>query len=299
MLNRLPDAENLDAACDDLKRLVGKNPAVTRPRRFAMLCATAAAPLLLALFTVAIMFAMSQWYRQHPEISELRYYLSYLERSENKQMGQGVDAENRPSPEMEREAMETYIAGKFRSTISDRKVWNGVLGMTIPLPQRKMAERIIAERPAPSEAELADAEATLQPILKKIARSHDATQQMSPVTAGSIQFVIIWIVFVALAGLMTVLVFRRGLIMIVFGVDCTTRSGALASRPRMLWRTLVFNAPVLLAPIVFALMNPLVHASLPLLLAIAGALAVITVFSSLLPTRGLADRLSGTYAVPR
>jgi hypothetical protein len=37
----------------------------------------------------------------------------------------------------------------------------------------------------------------------------------------------------------------------------------------------------------------------PLLLAIAGALAVITVFSSLLPTRGLADRLSGTYPVPR
>jgi len=131
------------------------------------------------------------------------------------------------------------------------------------------------------------------------AQIKDATQQISPATVGSIQFVGIWFIFVTLAGLIAVIAFRRGLIMLMFGVDCVTRSGALASRPRMLWRTIVFNAPVLSAPIVLALAFPLVKALAPSLLAIVGALAIIAVWSSLLPARGLADRLSGTYPVPR
>jgi hypothetical protein len=102
-----------------------------------------------------------------------------------------------------------------------------------------------------------------------------------------------------LAGLIAVGAFRRGLIMLMFGVDCVTCKGALASRPRMLWRTIVFNAPVLLAPLVLALVFPLMRALTPSLLAMAGALVVIAVWSALLPVRGLTDRLSGTYLVPR
>ena len=121
----------------------------------------------------------------------------------------------------------------------------------------------------------------------------------SPAAVGLMQFVGIWFIFVALAGLIAVIAFRRGLIMLMFGVDCATHSGVLASRPRMLWRSIVFIAPVLSAPIVLALIFPLVQALAPSLLAIVGAIAVITVWSSLLPARGLADRLSGTYPVPR
>ena len=98
---------------------------------------------------------------------------------------------------------------------------------------------------------------------------------------------------------MAAVAFRRGLIMLMFGVDCVTRRGALASRPRMAWRAIVFNAPVLAAPIVWVLVRPLMPGLVPSLLAVVGMLAVITVWSSLLPARGLADRLSGTYPVPR
>ena len=56
---------------------------------------------------------------------------------------------------------------------------------------------------------------------------------------------------------------------------------------------------VLAAPIVWVLVRPLMPGLVPSLLAVVGMLAVITVWSSLLPARGLADRLSGTCPVPR
>ena len=173
------------------------------------------------------------------------------------------------------------------------------MGLTIPQPQRRLAERIVAERPAPSETEFAQAVTTLEPVLKEVAQFQEAAQKFSPLAVGSIQFVGVWLVFVALAGLLTVAAFRRGLVMLAFGVDCVTRHGALASRPRMFWRTIVFNAPVLSAPLVLAAIFPLVRELVPSLLVIAGALAALAICSSLLPTRGLADRLSGTYPVPR
>jgi uncharacterized RDD family membrane protein YckC len=299
LLNRLPAAEELDLVCEELKRLVRRTPAITRVRRAAMLCTTAGIPFLLAAFATAGMYLVNQWSEGHPEISELRYCLLYLDSKLNKQNAHPHQADQRPAPAVERAAMEVYIAGKFRPVITDRKIWNGFMGLTIPQPHRKLAERIIAERPAPSDEQLQEKLATMEPILKEIAALQQASHELPPVAVGSIQFLAIWLIFVALAGLIAVGVFRRGLIMLMFGVDCVTRKGALASRPRMLWRTIVFNAPVLLAPIVLALVFPLVRALTPSVLAIAGAIVVVAVWSALLPARGLTDRLSGTYLVPR
>ena len=299
LLNGLPAVEELNAVGEELKRLVKRTQAVTRARRAAMLCTTAGIPFLLAAFATAGMCLMNQWSEGHPEIPELRYCLLYLDWNVKGQNVHRQNADKRPSPEVEREALEIYIAGKFRPIITDRKRWNSFMGLTIPQPQRKLAERIVAERPAPSDEQFREALATLEPVLKEIAEFRNATQEMPPAAIGGIQFVAIWLIFVALAGLIAVGAFRRGLIMLMFGVDCVTCKGALASRPRMLWRTIVFNAPVLLAPLVLALVFPLMRALTPSLLAMAGALVVIAVWSALLPVRGLTDRLSGTYLVPR
>jgi hypothetical protein len=253
----------------------------------------------MAAFITAITYLTNYWGQQHPEIAELRSFLLYTDWKLNRPNARGDEATKQPSPAVEREALETYIAGKFRPIITDRKIWNGFTCLTIPQPHRKLAERIIAERPAPSAAELAQAVSKLKPILNEAAQFTDAAQTFSPAAIGSTQFVGIWLIFVALPGLIAAAVFRRGLVMLAFGVDCVTRSGALASRPRMLWRTIVFNVPVLSAPLVVALVFPLVRELVPSLLAVLAALALLTVWSSLLPTRGLTDRLSGTYPVPR
>jgi uncharacterized RDD family membrane protein YckC len=299
LLNRLPSAESLDDVCDDLKRLVKKSPTVTRLRRFAMLCAAAGFPLLMGVLTIVGVLLTTQWNQQHPGISELRYCLMLLDQNVYQQIPRHNDTEQRPSPEVEREALETYIAGKFRPVITDRRVWFGFMGLTIPQPHRKLAEQIIADRPAVSDTEFADAEATIEPVLDAIAQQDELFQQIPPLAVGAMQFLGMWLVFVTLPGLIATIAFRRGIIMLAFGVDCVTRVGVLASRLRMLWRWLVFNAPVLLAPVALALLVPSKQTLTPSLLAISGVLVLIALWSLLLPTRGMADRLSGTFPVPR
>jgi hypothetical protein len=196
--------------------------------------------------------------------------------------------------------LEVYIAGKFRETITDPQRWNSYLGLAMIPPQhRKLAERIVAERPAPSESQLAEAQATIEPILKAIAEIKEASGEIPVAAVGAIEFVVVWLLFVALPGLIAAAAFCRGLVMLMFGVDCVTRRGALASRLRMVWRAIVFHAPVILAPIVFAMLSPLMDALEPLLVGTVAALAAVTAWSALLPVRGLADRLAGTYPVPR
>jgi hypothetical protein len=104
--------------------------------------------------------------------------------------------------------------------------------------------------------------------------------------------------FVALPGLVAAIIFGRGLIMIIFGVRCVTRTGQPASRLRMFWRTIVLHCPILMGPIVLALILPLVQRPVLPLIATVGVVLVLVVWSVLLPTRGLADRLAGTFPVP-
>jgi hypothetical protein len=135
--------------------------------------------------------------------------------------------------------------------------------------------------------------------LKEIAEVDRAAQAISPATIGLMEFTGIWLLLVALPGLIAAAAFRRGLTLLMFGVDCVTRQGVLASRPRMVGRTIVFNSPLVLAPIAAALVSPLVSEIAVTLVGIVAVLAVITAWSSLLPVRGLTDRLAGTYLVPR
>jgi hypothetical protein len=113
------------------------------------------------------------------------------------------------------------------------------------------------------------------------------------------QFVAMWLVMVAMPGLAAALTFRRGLIMRMFGIDCVTRAGAPASRLRMLWRSMLFNAPVLMAPIMLAFVYPLVPDMTAAALPIIGLVLALACWSCLLPRRGLSDRLAGTFPVPK
>ncbi len=62
---------------------------------------------------------------------------------------------------------------------------------------------------------------------------------------------------------------------------------------------MLFDAPVLLFPVLLALLTPLVNDLTVAVLAVLGLLLVVAGWSSLLPQRGLPDRSSGTYPVPK
>jgi hypothetical protein len=61
------------------------------------------------------------------------------------------------SVHLEQQAYEVYIAGQFRSTITNHEAWNDLSGALIPRERRKMAEEWVVNRPPPTAAELEQA----------------------------------------------------------------------------------------------------------------------------------------------
>jgi hypothetical protein len=81
-------------------------------------------------------------------------------------------------------------------------------------------------------------------------------------------------------------------------VAVVRRNGAVASRLRVFWRSMIAWSPLLLALILGAFLSPVLG------LAWASALAVLLLgalmlASLALPERSLQDRLAGTVLVPR
>lgn len=298
LLQRLRTIE-LGEICGQMRRLVKGATRVTRARRVAMLATTAALPLFFAAFMGFGMLLVNQWKAEHPAIWELRDCLMNLQWGLDAQAARAANQQERDEIEAQREAMETYVAGAYGDVIRNRKEWDSLYARSvIPEPLRAKAEDL-SSRPPPSASELEQAETVIQPKLKEFAKVDKVTNTMfSPAAMALFQFTAMWWIFVVIPGLAAALVFRRGMIMRIFGVDCVTRTGAAASRLRMLWRSMMFNAPVLAAPILFAFVYPAVNDVTASILPIVGLVLAVACWSCLLRQRGLPDRLSGTYTVP-
>jgi hypothetical protein len=103
--------------------------------------------------------------------------------------------------------------------------------------------------------------------------------------------------YVGLPALVAALLFRGGMVLLIAGVTYVRKDGARASRLRLLWRAILAWAPSFLVLVVTILALAIHWVWQPYLaLALLGLLAV---WSVALPTRGLQDRLAGTWPVPR
>ena len=84
----------------------------------------------------------------------------------------------------------------------------------------------------------------------------------------------------------------------LFGLAVLDRSGARASRGRVLWRNFLAGLPFVLslpAVLLLALATDPVGAGIALAVLVAG----LALLSALLPERSLQDRLAGTWLVPK
>ncbi len=283
-------ATSTEAAAEFQKMTRGK-PSVTRLRRVAMVVAIAFFPMLVAVFSAIAWLLINQWNEQYPEMAKLRNCLMTMDAA--------LDHDDDNVNQERRRAFEIYIAGTFRETIEVKQSLNSFYGQTIPLPQRAKARRIIADYAEPSEQELRDAAVIVEPILDDFETSmRDMSRRFPPFAAGLLQFVVFWVMFVAVPGLIAAIAFRRGLMMRLYGVDYVIRNGRPASRLRMFWRSILFNSPVLLGPVLLAFIFPLVQDLTLSLLLIVCLVMGLTLLSLMLPKRGVADRLSGTNPVP-
>jgi hypothetical protein len=210
----------------------------------------------------------------------------------------------------DRDAAETFIAGRFGHTLTDAQLWTSAMGF---LPQhRQLIERFVTEHPRVSPEEMAAATAVLGPFLERQASRRRTRQSMSPWKTARALFGVVFQT-TAVIGIGMAWLFRGGLLLRVFGVEVVTRVGAPASRLRTLWRGLLAWSPVIIASILLV-PDPVPRGAIAITrlpirdagevgfvigVCAAAIFVVGAVWAVMHPERGLQDRIAGTYLVPR
>jgi eukaryotic-like serine/threonine-protein kinase len=280
-LKRLAQMSGADAIVAALKPLLSRTAAVSRLRRVALLTGCIAFPLMACgggFFAVGLMKEMT---RRAPGAMDLNTLLQMRTWSRKTQL---------PTDRL----IEIYISHHFRGLITNDSAWSSpfVLAM-IKGESRKFAEKSVADFPAPTSAEIAEADKALE---KRLPKQDLFTRKPSPAIPVLVLATMLGF-YVACPAVVAALLFRGGLVLLVAGVTYVRRDGLQASRLRLFWRSLVTWAP---AAVLFVVAVAGMAKNLTWQPWLAMALiALVAAVSVALPVRGLQDRLAGTWPVPR
>jgi len=286
---------NLQACITQLRSLLSAPAQVSRSRRLALLAGVLAFPVLATVMTGFAAALTLAWFHKTPELATLRECLAHRQELADQAKS------GKPGQAADRDALETYIAGRFAPVITNALLWNEFnTRVIITDPLRREAERILTRRPPPSPAQFAEASARVERFFKKSPdlAAQEAIKQMKLATAVLVVGYGNAVIFVVLPCLIASLLFRGGAMVKLLGIVFVNRSGALSSRWRVAWRNLAAWLPFLLLLPGVRLLAPGMGVNGSIVAGV-GLSAALALASALLPKRGLADRLAGTWLVPR
>jgi eukaryotic-like serine/threonine-protein kinase len=286
---------SLEEFINDLRELINVPARVSRFRRLAVLAGAVIVPVLAVFLSGAAHACTRAVFTAAPDLATLRECL-VQHRNLEKQAKSG-----RSDAEANLQAIETYLAGRYSGLIADEAYWNKLqtrILLTDPLWYK--AEKLVGRTPTPTPEQTKESEAKLEEFFGKppdIAAREAAGRIFCPVVA----LIAVYgaaVVFVIIPCLIGSLVFRGGALMKLLGIVLVTGRGPIASRGRVALRNMLAWLPFLTLPFTVSLLAPAIGltASMLLLGSICGILAIA---SALLPGRGVADRLTGTWLVPR
>jgi hypothetical protein len=283
-LRTFPGMEALLAALQPLMLQVA---AVSRLRRAGLIAGCAVFPLLAGLGMLFSTALMRKWERQQPGLWELSQVLTSRA---------GMRMPWVPQKDMpEDRVFAIYVASQYRSVITNTPAWTSLYAVSmIQGANRQFAERSVAEHPAPTEQDVREATAKLKPMLASLNNFSLTRQRWVPLLAVSAA----WILYVGIPALIAALAFKGGLVLRALRLAVVRADGQPASRLRVFWRSVVAWAPLLLAPVLYAMLVPLSGpswAAVPVVLLLVG----LALWSLLLPERSLQDRIARTCLVPR
>src|SRR5262249_7122679 len=158
---------------------------------------------------------------------------------------------------------------------------------------RALAERAMAAHPNPTDEEIRESAAVLEPFLRN--------QQNQPIPLKQAVIPALLTLFPGFVlGLLSGLLFRGGLVLRWLGIAVVTRSGAEVSRLRALWRSVIAWSPAAAAAVIAVLriFSPSSDFLPFIVVPLAGGF-VGMVWAVVNPERGPQDRLAETYLVPR
>jgi len=286
LLEALPTVSGPEFPISQFESLLQRVAFVSRRRRLGLLVGCLVVPVFAAVFLFFVMSIAEHWLKRHPDMLQLRQCLVQLEMLD----WSGQRATEHQAAQ--RQSLEVYVAGRFRTMISDQATWTEASWVISP-PQRRIAERVLAAHPNPSEEEVNAAAAELKEFLEE-------SPVLIPIPIPTFAFLAIYgilLAYVAFPSVVCALAFRGGLLLHLLGIVIVTRTGARASRLRIFWRSLITWSPCPLALIALVPFgDPGMMSGLPIISAVLIALAV---WSALMPNRGIPDRIAGTYLVPR
>ena len=164
-------------------------------------------------------------------------------------------------------------------------------------PRRALAERVVGEHQNVSPDELATATAVLGPFLQV----QEGVQRSAEFSKDSLRIAGEIFVFtltrIALFGVAWAFILRGGLLLRRRGIAVVTRDGKTASLLRALWRGVVAWSLVPAAS--WLALRVGVVTALGLQEAAIGLFLLGVAWALVHPTRGVQDRLAGTWLVPQ
>jgi uncharacterized RDD family membrane protein YckC len=265
--------------------LLGGRAAITRRWRglsIGVLLAVPTLAVLVALFGLAMMTLASR--SVSPEQRTVGTVLRAIERTGNRAMAPA-----------DREAAEIVLAARYRASLLDTSQRRPQSLLLLTPEHQALATTIVRRH----DGEDAVRAAAARPVVREL--FDDAARVEDPPIVGIC--LVGFVVTLSLVGIVALIAAAavRGLLLRGFGFELVTRDGRRAPRWRVLARAVVAWSPVVLAAVAlfrFHLLDDegttLVVSGTALTLMLAGAIAAIVH-----PSRGLQDRIAGTWIVPR
>ena len=213
-LKSLSQMAGADAVAAALKPLLNRVAAVSRLRRAALVCGCIVFPLMacgVGFFTHSFLQDIT---RKTPGLMELNTLLQV--RSSGRFWG-GKNAQL-PSDRQ----IGIYIAQHYRGLITNAASWSSAMALALAKGEgRKFAEQSVAEYTAPTEAEIADAEAAVSMHVPKqqfFAEKPPPAMQVM-VLAAALMF------YVGFPAVVMALLFRGGVVLRIAGVAYVRKDG--------------------------------------------------------------------------
>jgi hypothetical protein len=291
-------AESLDAVHAQAETQL-RNPAtVTARRRATQIGVCALVPLFFPVVTIGAIFLMQRSQTTDPKAYELQALVGQLSGIEKREPNL-TDTQRE-----QRELIEIYLAEHLRDEVEDA----GLVARRFPMANRAkgdeaaLAARAVAKHPTRTPDQVKRADAAVAKILAQ--QTSRLSQFVTPRALINLTLIMAAFgsAFVGVLAAIGSLAARGGFTFRPFGAALVRKDGKNASRLRALIRVLAAWSPV---PVVCYLVakgsNPVDVSTGRALLEAAIFLVFIAgaVWAILHPTRGIQDRIAGTWIVPR
>jgi hypothetical protein len=196
----------------------------------------------------------------------------------------------------DRDALEVVLADRYRTTLSDARFYAPERLLALTPAHKAIADRVLRREFAPGSVEAAAARPAVRARLEEGARF-----ETPPFFALALMVFYGMLIVVALPGLIGAIAVR-GVMLRMLGFEFVTADGRQASRLRVLGRSAIAWSPVLAPALASTVLGGIASGPAGVNLVLAATLAVQlagVVVAIVQPSRGLQDRLAGTWIVPR